>query len=463
MIGDVTAKMSSQDLQRFLEEKAEPGRFDSQGHFSLSVTDALEKLKEHAVADPAHWILKLVQAGVAGRADEIAIKTFRRATRADLILATLPPLDQLEGALLRLEASRGSLLGELCVGLRALLNLHKFRLLWCDGKRAQGVAWNGRSLDQVQPHACSVSSPRLRLEFSGPQVSAAARADEALLLEQRCRWCGVTLMLDGRQVNGPGNLPRSQFSSLRHGSGSPRYLASGWLGVPLSEMAKPESISRAITTGRGVLQTEPTFIHWARQQGHQFEGGFCFFVSYEYVSGVLKDLLRLPGHHHSPFLISEFFRLGVSRLGVLCGGYESDDFGLGGELVISGDSLPTDLVGLSVEPDSRWLQEMSRMLEELTSLVDIVEERLVAHGRRAKSGRWQRVRERVVAVLELRRARLATDVDSEAGSKNVPRSYHDNPRVLEKLPEWLAENYGRLRRSPPPRYWRRLNLPMGGV
>jgi hypothetical protein len=452
-------------LERFLEEKAEPGRFDSQGHFSISAQRALEKLIDHAVADPAHWILKLVQAGVAARAEEIQIKAFRGSTRADIVLATLPPLDKLEGALLRLESPRGSLLAELCIGLRALLKQHQFRLIWCDGESAQGFVWNGSSLDFVKAHACSVPSSRLRLEMSGPQTSAASRADEARLLEQLCRWCCVTLVLDGRQVNGPGNLPQSQFPHLRHGVGSPRYLASGWLGDH-----RNDSVCQAVTNGQEVMRTETPFLHWARKPGHQFGGGFCFYVSYEYLTGALEDLLHLPGHH-SPFLISEFFCLGVNRLGVLCGGYESEDFGLGGELVVCGDFLTTDLVGLTVEPDERWHQDLSKVLEELAILVDIVKDRLVVHGRRARPGMWEQARDidfglvarRVLVAIGVCYGTLPGDAVPDGSNDVARRGHKDNPRVLQKLPDWLAENFRRLAASPPPRYWRRLNLPMGGV
>lgn len=454
-------------LERFLEEKAEPGRFDSHGHFSVSTELALDKLKNHTLADPALWILKLVQAGVAGRAQEIQIKAFRGSTRADLVLSTLPPLEKLEGALLRLESTRGSLLAELCVGLRALLNEHKFRLIWCDGELAQGFTWEGQSLQRLEPHPYSVCSPRLRLELVGPQVCASSRAEEAGLLEKRCRWCGVPLVLDGRQINGPDNLPRSQYSKIRHGLDSPRYLASGWLGDVPPEISTAPPRSPVVSEKGDVLRAETPFLHWPRKPSCQYGGGFCPYVSYEYLTGGIQDLLDLPGHH-APLLISEFFCLGVNRLGVLCGGFESEDFGLGGEVVICGDSLPTDLVGLTVKPDEEWGTAMNQVLEELKSNVEIVKERLLVHGRRPRAKIWTQVRDADFGLMA-RRALSILGVghfdDQSAKTSALANDVRtkDNPQVLEKLPDWLGENFRRLAASPPPEYWRRLDLPRGGV
>ena len=348
-----------------------------------------------------------------------------------------------------------------------MLNQHQFRLIWCDGESAQGFTWNGQTLHPLDPHPCSVPSSRLRHELVGPQVCASSRADEAGLLEQRCRWCGVPLILDGREINGPENLPRSQYSRVRHGLDSPRYLASGWLGDVIPEMGTAAPLSPVVTTSGDVLRAKTPFLQWARKPGNQFGGGFCFYISYEYLTGALQDLLHLPGHH-APLLISEFFCLGVNRLGVLCGGFESEDFGLGGEVVICGDSLPTDLVGLTVKPDEEWGTAMNQVLEELKSNVDIVKERLLIHKRRPRAKIWKQVGDtdfgkvarRALALLGVghfddqsaKTSALANDVRTK-----------DNPQVLEKLPDWLGENFRRLAASPPPEYWRRLDLPRGGV
>ncbi len=445
---------------RFLEEKAQPGRFDSEGHFSVSTELALRKLKDHALVDPSQWVLKLVQAGVAGRADEIAIKAFRNSTRADIVLSDLAPLDTFEGALLRLESARGSLMGELCVGLRALLNQHQFRLLWCDGESAQGFVWDGSELHHAKPHPCSVTSSRLRLEMSGPQCSAASRAEETRLLQERCRWCGVTLTLDGRQVNGPDNLPRSQFPLTRHGTDSPRYLASGWLRDTLPEVEPSDPVSPVLKKGQDVLRAGTPFLHWPRRQTHQFGGGFCLYVSYEFLDDSSPGFLSYFGDP-IPSLLNEVFCLGVNRLGVLCGGYESEDFGIGGQVVICGDALATDLVGLNVVPDARWRKEATAVLTELMVLVDVAKDRLLAYERRPRRNRLELASEIGFERLMSRWKRAARE--QAASDPLEGRVSVDNHEVLDRLPDWLRENFRRLSASPPPRYWRLIEFSSGGV
>lgn len=71
----------------FIQELEADGAYDSSGQFTLDRASALRKLAQYKLPRPQAWILKLVQAGVLGGADSVAIRLLR-----DEIIVDLPGL-----------------------------------------------------------------------------------------------------------------------------------------------------------------------------------------------------------------------------------------------------------------------------------------------------------------------------------------------------------------------------------
>ncbi len=60
-------------IQEFLEEQRSDGRYDSTGVFTAEAGKALSKLASYQLPRPSAWVLKMIQAGVAGEALSIGV------------------------------------------------------------------------------------------------------------------------------------------------------------------------------------------------------------------------------------------------------------------------------------------------------------------------------------------------------------------------------------------------------
>ena len=77
-------------MDKFLRESSHAGQWDSQGEFQVSVARALTKLAEYALSRPEQWILKMVQAAVAGEARKLEVRQFRNDFRAHFFAGSGP-------------------------------------------------------------------------------------------------------------------------------------------------------------------------------------------------------------------------------------------------------------------------------------------------------------------------------------------------------------------------------------
>jgi hypothetical protein len=69
---DTLASMSS--LDQFLKSQASEGRKDSVGEFTVDMARGTEKFRRYQMADPAFYVLKLVQAAVLAKAETLEFK-----------------------------------------------------------------------------------------------------------------------------------------------------------------------------------------------------------------------------------------------------------------------------------------------------------------------------------------------------------------------------------------------------
>lgn len=88
--------MKRSELESFLQRTRSAGALDSEGHFTLNVAQAMEKLGKFQLPAPEFFVLKAIQAGVSAGAPCIKVTTARWRTRVEFE-AKLEPLTSLLG------------------------------------------------------------------------------------------------------------------------------------------------------------------------------------------------------------------------------------------------------------------------------------------------------------------------------------------------------------------------------
>lgn len=328
-------------MDRFLEEGRNVGQHDSEGCFQLSGERALAKLAQFTVSRPEQWILKMVQAAVAGGATRLAITQSRRETRLVFALSDLPALAELELALLAPESPATPFLTELTIGLRSLLSTRRLTVVW-PGEEEGCLRWNGQSLLR-ETSSSARTSFEVVVEASGQGWLGGQkeRAAESHALQTEAAYCPIPLWLDGREVSVLDLPPVSRHTD--HVEGSPRHLACGYLSDPQGE-GEPAISTRT----RNPLYTGTPLMRWSRGERADL-GSFSVFSSR---SRRAAD-------------VDETFRFIWTRYGVACAVREHDSAPLGGFLQLSGDHLRSDLSGLSLQVEPDTLREAYQNLGRL--------------------------------------------------------------------------------------------------
>lgn len=183
----------------FLEELRTVGTVESVGNFTLDSERALELLARFRFASPYEYVLKLVQAGVAGGAQQVDVRVSRRETSVEF-LGWSPAPDFWEDPL-RQALERGNHLG---VGLLAARGLHPrdlettrepLRIVIREPERPSrvyaGPTW-GRWTDAVQ-HLPADLIAELSCRWDG----------EFTQVWRRCVFAPIPVTLNGRRVNKP--------------------------------------------------------------------------------------------------------------------------------------------------------------------------------------------------------------------------------------------------------------------
>lgn len=334
----------SDGMERLLEDSRAEGVFDSRGRFEIQGEQALAKLSKFTVAKPEQWILKMVQAAVAGGAESLRITQGRKEVVLRFALGPLPSPEEMRNVILSPELPASPFLFELAIGLRSLLGTRCFRVGWPADTGYPSLEWDGRMFSEGAARAVA---PALELVVIYPvnwlTGSYLDRAAESHILQTEAAYCPIPLFLDNREIS-VHELP--VVSRHRdHTSTFPRHIACGYLGSPQSE-----PVTAVATRLHNPLKSKAPLIRWGRSQGTT-EGAFSIFCS----------------HTGSAGYAQESFWLVWTRLGVACARKEILDTPLGGFLQFPGDHLRADLGGLSLHIEE---QDVVRARGELGKLSD---------------------------------------------------------------------------------------------
>lgn len=209
--------MGELKLEHLLEDLRDDGRADSSGVFTLDSSKAEEKLRDFQFASPYHYILKLVQSGVAGGAPRVDVKT--SAGRVEVCFGGEPLLAEEMGGLMRYLLNdqvglEGRRLRHLAAGLRGAVGVkpwqikfevhngeQSFRRSWEEesGWRQQAMAsdrevyhrlYLGRNLSEALKRAGSGLMRMMGVEAAREEASIAAH----------CVYSPVAVVVDGQKA-----------------------------------------------------------------------------------------------------------------------------------------------------------------------------------------------------------------------------------------------------------------------
>ena len=233
-------KPSNSGLDQLLKDASTLGTLDSEGSFTIAGDAALGKLSSFQLPRPSAWILKIIQAAVASRAESLEIRQNKETT--DFIFQAPEELsiEELKQALLSPEVHGGPAVEHLAVGLRTVGfgDKRSFTLV----SESEGIrtllAWDRKQLSESSQRTEAMSHNRLRLlvafppedlgkRFAGLAKSTGRAATEYLEVARNAELCPIPLRFDGRRIDSAAAPPHPD------NEGKTVPLSLGW--TPISK------------------------------------------------------------------------------------------------------------------------------------------------------------------------------------------------------------------------------------
>jgi len=195
-------------LDDLLARSQAPGRFEQRRRFSLSRDKAVEKLREFSLRDPRQYVLELIQAAVYAGATYIAVDVDKDRILLAWVGGRRLDEGELESIFDYLFADRGQRgqrhLVQLAVGINALLQRDP-RVLRLES--GDGTLSGTTRMDIDKTGKGNLGTPSdplagtyLMAEFGGSwfrRFSTDSVVREAALIEERCRYTPVPILLNG--------------------------------------------------------------------------------------------------------------------------------------------------------------------------------------------------------------------------------------------------------------------------
>jgi hypothetical protein len=198
--------VSSSTLDHLLARSRSPGKFVERRSFTLSREKAIEKQREFALRHPKQYLLELVQSAVFAGATYLAIDTRPQSLLVAWVGGVTLEGRELESLFDYLFADRGDArwrhLIQLAIGVNALLQRspRMLRIESGDGKRAfrMDLEPSGRAtIGQPTEH---INGTYLYAEHNlgwFARFRSQGPTDEQLLVEERCLYTPVPILLNG--------------------------------------------------------------------------------------------------------------------------------------------------------------------------------------------------------------------------------------------------------------------------
>lgn len=187
-------------LEHYLRDAARAGKYHSKGRFTLEPQRAYRKLLEHQFQDPHVYVLCLTSLAVARGASFISFHFSRKQTKVEFDGAALTT-DELKQASSQVNSES---LNGLATALRACLALNPQSLQVQSTERGRlsqlvvspaGLWVESESLPSGEPDSSNRILFSRKTRFCWP-----SKFPERELLRQRCRYCPIPVLVDGRDI-----------------------------------------------------------------------------------------------------------------------------------------------------------------------------------------------------------------------------------------------------------------------
>ena len=220
------------DLNDYFDSLRREGRYDSSSRFTVDLAKIQQKLTAFQFADPGFYVLKVVQAAVAGGSNHVQVRV-----GSDVVTVSWTPTRALEElqALPRLlatsmEEAGGTVFHHLVVALRAGLGLNPEGIvLQMRGPEGFRACFSGTGLAVYPAEAgrgeflCEFAIRRPRQGSVLKELSrrVGLMVAESVAISDRCRFAPVPIFLDGRAINNPnpekalGMPPHPAFTGVK--------------------------------------------------------------------------------------------------------------------------------------------------------------------------------------------------------------------------------------------------------
>ena len=388
------------DLEELLQAEASAGSYESSGQFEIDLEQAAAKLSLFQLGDPAHYLLKAIQAMVGWRCDSIRISLSGSSAR---LIADFP-----DGAPLPKLMSRADFLLEdplsgqdspdkdLVIAWRSALALTPFRMTLehRDRERSSRLEWVGGTV-RVVPLGQTPKTALVFTVYGGGRL----QLHERVALTSRCRYASVPIFLENARLNqltwgtawaGPLKLPAGYFLVERYlvemslGRAGVPYLPRGfetlrtpdigplWRGHPRLTMPGRIHLSQSTTT---TFLRENVILD--RDGVWTLKGptrpGSVPFSRIHSVLPMCRGLLAISGLHGQSLI--HFVKNGVMLDPI----WEQTAVP-GCQAVLSGRDVQVDLSQLRVSRDQAYAREIGALDVHLSEML----RDLVRNGRKLK-------------------------------------------------------------------------------
>lgn len=362
------------ELEEFLQTQLQEAEKDSSGRFTLSREKALEKLSAFQLQGAHTWVLKVIQAVVASRAEELVVRQTGTDTEFHFKLSLPWTLDQLEQAFFDPEASEETGLDHLKRGLWAVAVRQARPFLLIAPGWSAGLIWTGRDLRRApmaaRPTVYLAVSHRTLQEGKGIPLlrnieAAAGNAAVLQILREQAFTCGVPLKVDNRRLDALQACPGYGMSKASY----PVYL--GFLAAEMPDLTiPPATLGEYRPAQPGDSTVSKVFHNQARLPAHV--GVACLITAHLRQVERNRSLVWETYQNHSTlFWVRDGVVVDRDHLGLGTGSISC-------ALFASAEGLRTDISGFQLARDEDYRQRTATVLATFAPFLEQTEVSLEA-------------------------------------------------------------------------------------
>lgn len=350
----------TEPIGEFLDDLSSEGSEADPGQFTISGEKALQKLAEFTLADPKHWVLKMVQAAVCIGATSLHFKQHHLATSVEMDSSESPSAEEVRTAIFEPHVKGSDIAQCLGMALRSLLDSCGFELSLSDGS---GLRWKEGVMTPSQGSDALVG---LRLEVFIRATTVHERCKDILrteeLLRQRAALATLTITIDGQEITAK-EVPWESRYGTQQNKDSPLRLCLANFSHDEGKNQFHLSTDCSLPAKKwfsDALRDDRPFLTWAPSQSFQYQACLELYLTFDVEKQGARPLIR-------PRRDTFTFKYLVK--GVVVAERRFSNSALGGHLILQQNDLATDLTGLKAEVTEAAQRQAQGLLLRLLPLV----------------------------------------------------------------------------------------------